>query len=40
MTERVIRVLAPAKLNLGLAVLGKRPDGYHDLLTIFQAIDL
>ena len=40
MTERVIRVLAPAKLNLGLAVLGKRPDGYHNLLTIFQAIDL
>lgn len=40
MTERVIRVLAPAKLNLGLSVLGKRPDGYHNLLTIFQAIDL
>jgi 4-diphosphocytidyl-2-C-methyl-D-erythritol kinase len=39
-SERVVRVVAPAKLNLGLAVVGKRPDGYHDLLTIFQAIDL
>jgi 4-diphosphocytidyl-2-C-methyl-D-erythritol kinase len=38
--ERVVRVLAPAKLNLGLAVVGSRPDGYHDLYTIFQAIDL
>ena len=31
---------APAKINLGLAVLGRRPDGYHDIRTIFQAIDL
>lgn len=35
-----LRAVAPAKLNLGLAVVGKRPDGYHDLLTIFQTIDL
>lgn len=29
----------PAKLNLGLEVLGKRPDGYHEIITIIQAID-
>ena len=31
---------APAKLNLALEVLGKRRDGYHELRTVFQAIDL
>lgn len=31
---------APAKLNLFLHILGKRPDGYHDLQTCFQFIDL
>src|SRR5580700_10798643 len=31
---------APAKLNLFLHVLGRRPDGYHDLQTLFQLIDL
>ena len=31
---------APAKLNLALEVVGKRPDGYHDLRTVFQAVDL
>ncbi len=33
-------VTAPAKVNLLLRVLGKRPDGYHEIDTIFQAIDL
>ena len=31
---------APAKLNLMLHVLGRRPDGYHELQTVFQLIDL
>ena len=31
---------APAKVNLHLRVLGRRPDGYHDIQTIFQAVDL
>ena len=31
---------APAKLNLFLHVTGRRADGYHDLQTIFQLIDL
>lgn len=34
------RVEAHAKLNLGLKIIGKRSDGYHDLLSVFQAIDL
>ncbi|HEU0113366.1 MAG TPA: 4-(cytidine 5'-diphospho)-2-C-methyl-D-erythritol kinase [Thermomicrobiales bacterium] len=36
----VVRIAAPAKLNLGLEIVGRRPDGYHNLVTIFQAIDL
>lgn len=32
--------LAPAKLNLCLRVIGRRDDGYHDLQTAFQFIDL
>jgi len=31
---------APAKLNLFLHVTGRRPDGYHDIQTAFQLIDL
>ena len=30
---------APAKINLFLHVVGRRPDGYHELQTIFQFID-
>ncbi len=35
-----IEVLAPAKLNLFLEVLGKRPDGFHELETLMVAVDL
>lgn len=35
-----MEVQARAKLNLTLDVLGKRPDGYHDLRMIMQSIDL
>lgn len=31
---------APAKLNLCLHVVGRRADGYHELQTVFQLIDL
>ncbi len=30
---------APAKLNLFLHVTGRRPDGYHELQTVFQLLD-
>ena len=31
---------APAKLNLTLEVLGKRPDGYHEIRSVMQTISL
>lgn len=37
---RRARVAAPAKVNLLLRVLERRPDGFHDLETLFQAVDL
>ncbi len=35
-----MQTVAHAKLNLTLDVLGRRPDGYHDLRMIMQSIDL
>jgi len=35
-----VRLPAFAKINLCLHILGRRPDGYHELRTIFQAISL
>src|SRR5438093_2346309 len=35
-----VEVLAPAKLNLFLEVLGRRPDGYHEVETLMVAVDL
>lgn len=37
---RTLRVRSFAKINLGLEVLGVRQDGYHELRTVFQSIDL
>ncbi len=35
-----LRVRAPAKVNLTLEVLGRRPDGYHEIRTVVQAVSL
>ncbi len=35
-----MKIRSFAKINLGLEILGKRPDGYHDIRTLFQSIDL
>ncbi|MEK7413552.1 MAG: 4-(cytidine 5'-diphospho)-2-C-methyl-D-erythritol kinase [Planctomycetota bacterium] len=40
MTPRQIVRSAPAKINLYLEILGRRTDGFHELETVFQAIDL
>ena len=34
-----VTYLAPAKINLFLHITSKRPDGYHNLQTIFQLLD-
>jgi len=38
--QRVIRVKCPAKVNLTLEILNKRPDGFHDIQSVMQTIDL
>ena len=35
-----ITLPAPAKINLYLDVLGKRPDGYHNIKSVMQTVDL
>lgn len=35
-----VRVRVPAKINLFLAVRGLRPDGFHELVTVFQTLTL
>ncbi len=36
----MLTVKAPAKINLTLEVLGERPDGFHDIRSVIQTIDL
>src|SRR3972149_1737728 len=36
----MLRVLAPAKLNLHLEILAREADGYHQLETLFCALEL
>ena len=36
----IIKETAYAKINLGLNILGKRADGYHDVSMIMQSVGL
>ncbi len=40
MSAEKINVPAFAKINLGLRVHGRRPDGYHEISTVFQTVTL
>lgn len=35
-----MKILSPAKINLFLHVLGKRPDGYHDIVSLMCCVSL
>lgn len=37
---KTIKVKCPAKINLSLKVVGKRPDGFHDIESVMQAVSL
>ena len=36
----MLKITAPAKINLTLEVLRKRPDGFHEIRSVFQTVDL
>ncbi|MCI2059008.1 MAG: 4-(cytidine 5'-diphospho)-2-C-methyl-D-erythritol kinase [Oscillibacter sp.] len=38
--QKTLTLEAPAKLNLSLDILGRRPDGYHELRMVMQTISL
>lgn len=38
--DQELRLTAPAKINLNLAVIARRDDGYHELDTLMQKLDL
>lgn len=37
---RSYRLIAPAKINLLLEIIGDRPDGFHELVMVMQSVDL
>ena len=40
MKSRQISLRSYAKINIGLHILGRREDGYHEIRTIFQTVNL
>ena len=38
--KRTVEILAPAKVNLTLEILGRRPDGYHELRSVLMPVGL
>ena len=40
MNSHILQLLSPAKLNLFLHITGRRNDGYHQIQTFFQLLDL
>ena len=36
----MLTIKAPAKINLTLEVLGKRPDGFHEIRSVMQSVGL
>jgi 4-diphosphocytidyl-2-C-methyl-D-erythritol kinase len=36
----MITTVAPAKINLSLEILGRRDDGYHEIVSVMQTVDL
>ena len=40
MNKKCLKLLSPAKLNLFLHITGRRNDGYHQIQTFFQLLDL
>ncbi|KAK9861111.1 hypothetical protein WJX84_011692 [Apatococcus fuscideae] len=38
-SKQPLKLFSPAKINIFLRIMGKRPDGYHDLASLFHVID-
>ncbi|UCD64362.1 MAG: 4-(cytidine 5'-diphospho)-2-C-methyl-D-erythritol kinase [Candidatus Zixiibacteriota bacterium] len=39
-SDQSVEIITPAKINLFLEVLNRRPDGYHNINSLFQAVSL